>query len=44
MGYRTHSKWPDSPFISPTLEGCLPFFIPSAHIKRCGNDSKRSRA
>ena len=40
MGYRTHFKWLDSTslliqvFLSTTLEGCLPFFIPLAHIGR----------
>lgn len=34
MGYRTHFKWLDSHFISPTLKGCFIIFIP--HDTSCG--------
>ena len=34
MGYRTHFKWLDSHFISPTLKGCFVIFIP--HNTSCG--------
>ena len=34
MGYRTHFKWLDSHFRSPTLKGCFIIFIP--HDTSCG--------
>lgn len=34
MGHRTHFKWLDSHFRSPTLKGCFVIFIP--HNTSCG--------